>query len=159
MPLPRVEIFRETWGDTNCLNCNYPGDFDTNYCDVVTVNCMGLLEHLRPYLVRRYNPFLMTRNWSLISSIQMWLLVYTFHQVVINASQFSWEQWGLCLFTAVWFSAECTLGKENLKLLDAIVTVKTLVGRKYYSSRRHFAKTQGAIRTYSVSSKAVMTKL
>ena len=66
---------------------------------------------------------------------------------------------GLCLFTAVWFSAERTLGKENLKLLDVIVTVKALVGRKYYSYRRHFAKTQGTIRTYSVSSKAVMTKL
>ena len=66
---------------------------------------------------------------------------------------------GLCLFTAVWFSAEHTLGKENLKLLDVIVTLKTLVGRKYYSSRRHFAKTQGAIWTSSVSSKAVMTKL
>ena len=48
---------------------------------------------------------------------------------------------------------------DNLKLLDSIVTVKTQVGRKYYSSRRRFAKTRGAIRTYSVFSKAAMTKL
>ena len=51
--------------------------------------------------------------------------------------------------------------RNNLKLVDSIVTVKTLVGGKYYSSPPPpcFAKTQGAIRTYSVSSKAVMTKL
>ena len=49
--------------------------------------------------------------------------------------------------------------RNNLKFLDSIVTVKTLVGGKYYFSRRRFAKTEGAIRTYSVSSKAVMTKL
>ena len=49
--------------------------------------------------------------------------------------------------------------RDNLKLLDSIVTVKTLVGGKYYSSRRRFAKTRGAIRTYSVCSKAVMTNL
>ena len=51
--------------------------------------------------------------------------------------------------------------RNNLKLVDSIVTVKTLVGGKYYSSSppHCFAKTQGAIRTYSVSSKAVMTKL
>ena len=52
--------------------------------------------------------------------------------------------------------------RNNLKLLDSIVTVKTLVGGKYYSFPPPppcFAKTQGAIRTYSVSSKAVVTKL
>ena len=31
--------------------------------------------------------------------------------------------------------------RDNLELLDSIVTVKTLVGRKYYSFRRPFAKT------------------
>ena len=46
--------------------------------------------------------------------------------------------------------------RDNLKLLDSIVTMKTLVGRKYYSSRRRFAETRGAIRTYSVSCKAVI---
>ena len=50
--------------------------------------------------------------------------------------------------------------RNNLKLLDSIVTVNTLVGGKYYfPPPPRFAKTQGAIRTYSVSSKAVMTKL
>ena len=35
------------------------------------------------------------------------------------------------------------LGKrDDLKLFDSIMTVKTLVGRKYYPSRRRFAKTR-----------------
>ena len=32
--------------------------------------------------------------------------------------------------------------RDNLKLFDSIMTVKTLVGRKYYPSRRRFAKTR-----------------
>ena len=34
--------------------------------------------------------------------------------------------------------------------------MKNLVGRNYYHSRGRFAKTRGAIWTYSVSSKAVL---
>ena len=49
--------------------------------------------------------------------------------------------------------------RDNLKLLHPVVTMKNLVGRKYYSSHCRFVKTQGVIWTYSVSSKAVMTKL
>ena len=30
------------WGDTNRLNCKYPGESHTIYCNVVTVNCMRL---------------------------------------------------------------------------------------------------------------------
>ena len=37
------------WGDTNRLNCKYPGESHTIYCNDVTVNCMGLLEHLKQY--------------------------------------------------------------------------------------------------------------
>ena len=43
----------------------------------------------------------------------MRLPVYTCHQVVINASQFSPEQSGL--FTADWFSAARTLGNEIIE--------------------------------------------
>ena len=60
---------------------------------------------------RCYNPFLMTRIWYLISSTDMRSRVYTCHQFIIKASQFSREQWGYCLFTG-WFSAARTLGNE-----------------------------------------------
>ena len=30
------------WGDTNRLNCKYPRESHTIYCNDVTVNCMGL---------------------------------------------------------------------------------------------------------------------
>ena len=62
---------------------------------------------------RRYNPYLMTRIRFLISSIQMRLPVYTCREVVINASQFLPEQWGL--FTPDWFSAARTLGNETIE--------------------------------------------
>ena len=49
--------------------------------------------------------------------------------------------------------------RDNLKLLDSIVTGKTLVGRKYYSSRRRFAKTRGVdIFSFFQSCHAVTTK-
>ena len=32
-----------------CTQPKYPEESHTIYCNVVTVNCMGLLEHLRPY--------------------------------------------------------------------------------------------------------------
>ena len=31
-----------SWGDTNRLNCKYPGESHTIYCNDITVNCMGL---------------------------------------------------------------------------------------------------------------------
>ena len=43
----------------------------------------------------------------------MRLPVYTCREVVINASQFLPEQWGL--FTADWFSAARTLGNEIIE--------------------------------------------
>ena len=57
---------------------------------------------------RCYNPFLMTRIWYLISSTDMRSPVYTCHQFVIKASQFSREQWGYCF----WLSEARTLGNE-----------------------------------------------
>ena len=82
----------------------------------------------------------------------MRLPVYTCHQVVITASQFSPEQRGKCLLTAEWFSAARTLGNE---IIENYLPSMTLVGRKYYPSRRRLAKTRGAIRIPSISSKGV----
>ena len=82
----------------------------------------------------------------------MRLLVYTCHQVVITASQFSPEQRGKCLLTAEWFSAARTLGNE---IIENYLPSMTLVGRKYYPSRRRLAKTRDAIRIPSISSKGV----
>ena len=76
------------------------------------------------------------------------LLVYTCQQVVINASQFSREQMRLVFIYRRLVLSSTPFGKrDNLKLLDSIVTMKTLVGKKYYSFRRRFAKTRGAVMT------------
>ena len=129
------------------------------YCNVVTVNCMGLLEHLRPYPSEALQSF--SYDTDLINFLYTDAITGLYLSSSSNkcVSIFARTMRLVFIYRRLVLSSTHFGKRDNLKLLDSIVTGKTLVGRKYYSSRRRFAKTRGVdIFSFFQSCHAVTTK-
>ena len=156
----------ELWGDTNCLNCTYPGESHTIHCNIILLQCMGLLEHFRQYLSEVLWSFSYDTDLIILNVLYTDAIIGLYsccHQVVINASQLSREQWGLCLLYCRLVLSSTHFGKwDNLKLFDSIVTDEESSWKKLLSFPRPFcenARRNTDIFSFFQSCPAVTTKI
>ena len=157
----------ELWGDTNCLNCKYPGESHTIHCNIILLQCMRLLEHFRQYLSEvlylilflrhgfdnfkcplyrcDYRSILMLSsscNKCISTVARTMRLVFIYCRLVLSSTHFG--KW------------------DNLKLFDSIVTDEESSWKKLLSFPRPFcenARRNMDIFSFFQSCPAVTTKI